>query len=340
MRSFVLTILFLLVGMQGIANAQVKIVIDPGHGGMDPGGVGTGMQEKIVVLDVSKRFKALLEADTADNAGGGKWTALMTRSTDVFVSLAGRSAYSNNQDADRFMSIHSNAFGDASANGTETFSLTASGTSSQLRNLVQAEMISAWKLTNRGNKTANFAVLRDTAAPAVLHELAFITNATDAAKLASLAERQKAAEAHLRAIQRHYNITPYIPGGMTEPTDKEGEIAARVVDDLGPVVGATITLDTGATALTDADGRTTFTRAMAGARTLTVTADNHDDANVEVTVAAQMTAETEIVLVRKPDGGGEPDPTSDSGGCNTGRGSGASTLLLLALALLVTRRRG
>src|SRR3954467_8132639 len=109
------------VALPTIAHAQVKIVIDPGHGGEDPGGVGTGMQEKNVVLDVSKRFKALLDADTADTAGGGKWTSLMTRSTDVFVSLAGRSAYSNNQDADRFMSIHSNAFGNATANGTETF---------------------------------------------------------------------------------------------------------------------------------------------------------------------------------------------------------------------------
>ena len=80
----------LFVVLPSIAHAQMKIVIDPGHGGEDPGGVGTGMQEKNVVLDVSKRFKALLDADTADNAGGGKWTSLMTRSTDVFVSLAGR----------------------------------------------------------------------------------------------------------------------------------------------------------------------------------------------------------------------------------------------------------
>src|SRR5688572_1323321 len=124
--------IIILCALHGAAVAQTRIVIDPGHGGTDPGGVGTGMQEKTVVLDVSKRFKMLLDADTADTAGGGKWTSLMTRNTDVFVSLAGRSAYSNNQDADRFMSIHSNAFGDASANGTETFSLAATGTSAQL----------------------------------------------------------------------------------------------------------------------------------------------------------------------------------------------------------------
>ncbi|MDQ3333653.1 MAG: N-acetylmuramoyl-L-alanine amidase [Myxococcota bacterium] len=332
-------VLALLVAVATVvpAAAQVKIVIDPGHGGADPGGVGTGMQEKIVVLDVSKRFKALLDADTADTTGGGKWTALLTRSNDVAVSLAGRSAYSNNQDADRFMSIHSNAFGDPSANGTETFSLVATGTSANLRNLVQAEMITAWGLTNRGNKTANFAVLRDTAAPAVLHELAFITNATDAAKLGSPEQRQKAAVAHLRAIQRHYNIAPYIPGTPTEPTDKEGSITARVVDALGPVAGATVTLDTGEAATSGEDGRVTFAKAAAGARSLTATAADHDARTVEVTVAAQMTTETEIELVRH-DGTEPPPPPDEAGGCSTSS-AGTSTLLVIGLFALLRRRR-
>ncbi len=212
MKSSITRLLFLAALLApGLAAAQTKIVIDPGHGGSDPGGVGTGLQEKNVVLDTSLRFRNLLNADTNDTRGGGRWTALMTRSTDVAVSLAARAAYSNNQGAARFMSIHANAFGTASANGTETFSYAEGGTGAALRNLVQAEMISAWGLTNRGNKTANFAVLRDTAAPAVLHELAFITNAGDAAKLGSATERQKAAVAHLRAIQRHYGISPYLP---------------------------------------------------------------------------------------------------------------------------------
>jgi MYXO-CTERM domain-containing protein len=191
-----------------LAAAQTKIVIDPGHGGSDPGGVGSGLQEKNIVLDVSTRFRNLLNAD----------------SSDVFVSLSARAAYSNNNGAARFMSIHSNAFSTASANGTETFSYSEGGTGAALRNLVQAEMIAAWGLTNRGNKTANFAVLRDTAAPAVLHELGFITNAGDAAKLGSATERQKAAVAHLRAIQRHYGIAPYLPSlSATAPADEAAE---------------------------------------------------------------------------------------------------------------------
>lgn len=219
----------------GLAMAQTRIVIDPGHGGTDPGGTGNGLQEKNIVLDVSSRFKSLLDADTADTRGGGRWTALRTRTSDVFVSLSARASYSNSQDADRFMSIHSNAFSSASANGTETFAYAEGGTGAALRNLVQAEMIAAWGLTNRGNKTANFAVLRDTAAPAVLHELAFITNATDAAKLGSATERQKAAVAHLRAIQRHYGISPYLPSlaaaAPSELGDAAGEPAGAEADE-------------------------------------------------------------------------------------------------------------
>lgn len=105
-----------------LAHAQRKIVIDPGHGGTDPGGTGNALQEKNIVLDVSQRFRSLLIADTADTGGGGSWTALLTRSTDTFVSLAGRASYSNSNGADRFMSIHANAFSTTTANGTETFS--------------------------------------------------------------------------------------------------------------------------------------------------------------------------------------------------------------------------
>lgn len=337
MRS--LLVLALLAAAPAIADAQVRVVIDPGHGGTDPGGVGTGMQEKNVVLDVSKRFEALLKADTADEAGGGKWTALMTRSNDTFVSLAARSAYSNNQDADRFMSIHSNAFGDASANGIETFSLATTGTGAALRNLVQAEMVAAWGLTNRGNKTANFAVLRDTAAPAVLHELAFITNPTDAAKLGSATERQKAAVAHLRAIQRHYNLAPYVPGNPT-PQDDSGEIAGRVVDTEGPIVGARVALEGGASVLTDGNGAFVIAEAAAGAHMLTASADGYASKTLEVTVAASVREEIEIELVRQPDGEMPDDDQLDgttTGGCSTGHGAGAG--LLFALVALRRRRR-
>jgi N-acetylmuramoyl-L-alanine amidase len=339
-RTFVVLALVLAV-LPSVAFAQAKkIVIDPGHGGMDPGGTGTGMEEKVIVLDVSKRFKALLDADTADAAGGGTWTALLTRSDDTFVSLAGRSAYANSEGADRFMSIHSNAFSDPAANGTETFSFSDTGQGAGLRNLVQEEVLAAWGLTNRGNKTANFAVLRDTAAPAELHELAFITNATDAAKLASPTERQKAAIAHLRAIQRHFGIPPYVPTGPG-PTDQLGEIAGRVIDELGPVAGAMVQLDSGESVVTPANGTFVFIEVAPGARVATAFAEGHESKSVDVAVAAGVRADTEIELVRLPTGD-DPDPTDDGkdSGCHTGRGTGGG-LLGLGLGLAVLgRRRG
>ena len=348
--------LILLGALAAPAAAQKKIVIDPGHGGADPGGVGTGMQEKIVVLDTCKRFKALLDADTADNGGGGSWTTFLTRSDDTFVELSARASYANSKGADRFMSIHSNAFGDASANGTETFSYTGTGEGAALRNLVQDEMIKAWGLTNRGNKTANFAVLRETSMPAELHELAFITNSTDAQKLASEAERQKAAEAHLKAIQRHFDIPPYIPGGGGGGGDT-GRIAGVVRDDLGPVEGATVAVDSGQSVVTPADGTFEITGVPAGTRGLTVSAPGHEETVVQVEVNSGDQSDTEILLDRTGDGGGEAgsgdagigeEPAADDDdiqagcGCGAGGQGGATSLSLLGLLAvlwLVRRRR-
>jgi MYXO-CTERM domain-containing protein len=353
-KTTALVTLLLALGAGAVpAEAQRKIVIDPGHGGQDPGGVGTGMQEKIIVLDTSSRFKALLEADTADAAGGGEWQAFITRSDDTFVSLTGRAAYANDRDADRFMSIHSNAFGDPSANGTETFSVSNSGDGAALRNLVQEEMIAAWGLTNRGNKTANFTVLTATAMPAVLHELAFITNAGDAALLADPARRQTAAEAHLKAIQRHFGIAPYIPG--SGGGGDVGEIAGVVLDDEGPVAGATISLDSGQTATTPADGTFLVTDVPVGTRGLTVTAEGHEESVVQIAVDAGQRAETEVHLSRTDEGGGgggggdagigegpaaeDENMLSGGCGCRTGEQGGAPWALLLVGLFLVWRRR-
>ncbi|MGN6110982.1 MAG: N-acetylmuramoyl-L-alanine amidase [Kofleriaceae bacterium] len=341
LRALAIALVF--AALSGVAAAQPKIVIDPGHGGTDPGGTGTGIEEKNVVLDVSQRFKGLLEADTADQAGGGAWAALMTRSDDTFVSLAARSAYSNNQGADRFMSIHSNAFSNATANGTETFSYTNAGEGAALRNLVQAEMLAAWGLTDRGNKTENFAVLRETAAPAVLHELAFITNATDAAKLASPVERQKAALAHLRALQRHYGLAPYEPREPM-PIDERGSISGRVVDDLGPLANAKVELAGGAAVVTPDDGTFTLTDLAVGTRTLTVSADGHETRVVEVAVAAGVDAQTEIALERRRNGEGSGtssggDDSSIGGGCATGGGGLGGATLLVVLGLVRRRAR-
>ncbi len=203
-----------------------KICIDPGHGGSDPGAVGNGQQEKANVLDTSLRLKDWLDLDTDDSSGGGSWTPILTRSTDVYVSLAGRTNYANNNSANRFMSIHNNGFSNTSANGIETFCYTSGSSNSfDLRNKVQEEAIQAWPLTNRGSKTAGFYVIRYTNMPAELHEMGFITNSTDASYLGSASQRDIHAKSEMFALQRHYGLSEYTPSSTVEVTVDNGTSA-------------------------------------------------------------------------------------------------------------------
>lgn len=96
------------------------VVIDPGHGGMDPGSVGpTGLQEKDVVLDIAKRLKDLIEKDPRTSS----LKVVMTRETDVFVPLKDRSGMANREKGDLFISIHANSWYDQSVSGFMTFFL-------------------------------------------------------------------------------------------------------------------------------------------------------------------------------------------------------------------------
>jgi N-acetylmuramoyl-L-alanine amidase len=193
------------------AALTAEICQDPGHGGSDPGAVGNGQQEKTNNLNTILKFNDHLYRDTNNTAGGGSWGRVLTRSSDVSVSLASRVAISNNNASNRFMSIHNNAF-NGSANGTETFSYTSgSANSHNLRNHVQSRMLQAWGRVNRGNKTANFYVLKYTNAPAELAELAFIDHAGDAAYTGNATHQGTAARYHLYATQNHYGITAFNP---------------------------------------------------------------------------------------------------------------------------------
>lgn len=195
-----------------IGQAQTKIYIDPGHGGSDPGAVNSsfGTQEAARVLYTGQQFRDYLNADTANSSGGGSWNVRMSRSTNVTVSLSARSTDANNWGAARFLSIHQNAF-NSSANGTETFSYSGTGTSASLRNVVQSEAIQAWNRVNRGNKTANFSVLRNTSMPAILTEMAFIDAPVDHPFCSSNTECKKYALHMLYAVQQHYGQAEFDP---------------------------------------------------------------------------------------------------------------------------------
>jgi len=191
--------------------SAMRVVIDPGHGGSDPGAAANGLVEKDLNLQVGLRLRELLELDTLDTSGGSEWEVMITRTTDVFISLGGRTTLANNWPADVFVSIHHNAFSSSLANGTETFSFTNGGMSALLRNDLQDEQLLAHGLNNRGPKTANFFVLRETNMPAVLSEAGFLTSPIDAATISAPGFIEDAARAHLFALQRYRGVAPHVP---------------------------------------------------------------------------------------------------------------------------------
>jgi N-acetylmuramoyl-L-alanine amidase len=253
------------------ASFGAKLCLDPGHGGSDPGATSCdgAHLEKTNTLNTQLKFRTWLNADTNDTAGGGSWSTVMTRTTDVSVSLQGRCDVSNNNACDRFMSIHNNAF-NCSANGTETFSVpNPSSTTADMRNKVHSRMIQAWARVDRGTKTANYYVLVNTNAPAELAELAFIDQSGDDAYCSNATQQDIAAKYHLFAIQNHYGITAYTPNTST---------AATYTDD-SPADSGSWTVSTSATDKYGADYKFHTTAALSDPASWTLSvpsAGNYD----------------------------------------------------------------
>ena len=148
------------------------IVIDAGHGGDDVGAVNHGRMEKVDNLNLALAVQRRLQAQGQ--------RVIMTRSTDVFISLAERSNISNRNNAELFVSLHRDAFNNPNANGITNFVHTnASQTTVRYAQTVLDEIVRIGVQNNRGVKRENFAVLRNTNAPSMLLEMGFITNARD-----------------------------------------------------------------------------------------------------------------------------------------------------------------
>lgn len=150
-----------------------RIFLDPGHGGRDPGAVSNGLNEKNVVLNLALRIGKLLQSMGAD--------VRYSRTTDVYVSLSERARIANQWGADAFFSLHINASSTPSSNGFETFvhSSISGGRTAAIQNVVHrkiAQEFSSVGSRDRGQKKANFQVLRETKMPALLLEYGFITN--------------------------------------------------------------------------------------------------------------------------------------------------------------------
>ena len=208
------------------------IVIDPGHGGKDPGAVGRGrLKEKDVVLDIGKRLRKILRRSC-------RCRVLMTRDRDVFIPLEERTALANTVGADLFISIHVNANESKRVRGAETYFLSPSRSktamhtaarenmlamktdnqdmndlafilsdmkntdkineSSRMASSIQKSLVARvsrkYKLRDHGVKRGMFYVLRGASMPSVLVETAFITNRTEEKKLRSPAFREQIAQ--------------------------------------------------------------------------------------------------------------------------------------------------
>jgi len=217
-----------------------KIVIDPGHGGHDTGTIGPkGLEEKDVVLDVSRRLGKLLTSRLGAEV-------VYTRNDDTFIPLETRTAIANREGADLFISVHANSSRDADARGVETYYLNFTSSpdalevaarenavsdksihelqdlvkkialkekieeSQEFASDVEASLHSGLAakspgVRDRGVKKAPFIVLIGANMPSILAEISFVSNPTDERKLRSAEYRQRIAESLYRGIAKYAN---------------------------------------------------------------------------------------------------------------------------------------
>jgi N-acetylmuramoyl-L-alanine amidase len=148
-----------------------RICLDYGHGGNDPGAVYKGRKEKDDVLRIGLAVAKILRSHGV--------LVDETRTTDKTMSLKERSDMENKKTYDYFISIHRNAFKPEAAQGVETFTYTnQTAKAKSLADKIQKSLVDIGFI-NRGIKKANFHVLRETKAPAVLVEIGFIDNSKD-----------------------------------------------------------------------------------------------------------------------------------------------------------------
>jgi N-acetylmuramoyl-L-alanine amidase len=208
-----------------------KIIIDPGHGGRDPGASARGIKEKEVVLDVAKRIEKILDSTPG-------YEAKLTRANDRFLSLRRRTRIAEESEGDAFLSIHANAARKGRAVGVEVFFLSVGGASdeasrelarleneadpeyvveedamldgipfsfdlrqtdtirrsSHLAESVLVNLESSGLAASRGVKQAGFAVLKSFQVPSVLVEIGFLSNRAEAKRLKTEKHRKRLAE--------------------------------------------------------------------------------------------------------------------------------------------------
>ena len=217
------------------------IVIDPGHGGEDPGALGSrNLQEKDIVLSISRKLHEILTTKG--------YTVLMTRDTNRFIPLKKRTEFATQHKADLFLSIHANASASSRAKGIETYYLNVTSTdkasekiaareninsgysiqeletlldgliresksedSKRLARHVQNALVQNTGAVDRGVKHARFVVLIGTKVPAILIETGFVSNPVEGRKLATSAYQHKIAAAIAQGVDKFLGKTGETP---------------------------------------------------------------------------------------------------------------------------------
>jgi N-acetylmuramoyl-L-alanine amidase len=172
-------------------NGRFLVVIDPGHGGKDPGAIGIGgLQEKDVILPISLEVTRILQQQGID--------VRLTRDSDFFVTLQGRTDLANRIDADLFVSIHANSMGKGrpDVNGIEVYHFG----DRRLSDAIHRNIVRSVDMRDRGVRRARFYVLRTSKMPSTLVEVGYVTGAQDAPKLANANFQRQMAAAIARGI--------------------------------------------------------------------------------------------------------------------------------------------
>ncbi|HHX61601.1 MAG TPA: N-acetylmuramoyl-L-alanine amidase [Epulopiscium sp.] len=176
---------------------MAKICFDYGHGGKDPGAVGNGLKEKVIVLSAGAKATKILQQHNVE--------VIHTRVVDTFIELSERARIANKAKVDILVSLHCNAFTNPDAQGVEVFHYPNSSKGKELSQSILDSIVKDKLYTkNRGIKTNDFAVLRLTEMPSCLVELGFISNQEDAAILKN--KQDELAVAVAKGILAHLGI--------------------------------------------------------------------------------------------------------------------------------------
>ena len=213
LATFLVFSAFMINAHGATQRAGSTIVIDPGHGGFDRGGVpGQRISEKENALDVALRLRQVLR--------GAGYRVVMTRDGDYFVPLPTRVAIANSYRDATFVSIHFNCAPRSGANGIETYYYR--GDSAGLAARIHRNVVAGAPTENRGIRRRGFYVIRKTAVPSVLVECGFLTNPTEGRLVLTAQYRQQLAE----------EIANGIMGGATpaaRPVNPGSAISAEVL---------------------------------------------------------------------------------------------------------------